>query len=191
MKTAYELRESQVSTPPPVVSLFWKLVRRSRPQLGRVLDLGAGDARFSVGGHYEAYDGVEIDPAACANAVGLPKVKIYQTCAFRLDQTNYDACIGNPPYVRHHDVEVPWRERTAAKISRNLGFDLSAYSNLYLYFLCLALMKSREDGLVALVVPFEWVSRPSASSIRDYIKEKRWDVKVCRFKKSIFEGVLC
>src|SRR5216683_4650417 len=189
-KSAYELRRSQVGTPPEVISLFWRLVRRFRPTLGRVLDLGAGDGRFASGGHYTKYDGVEIDPQAC-RGISLPEnARMHQTCAFRLKENGYEACIGNPPFVRHHDIEDQWRQRAAAQIHRDLGVHLNGEGNLYLYFICLAVMKTRPDGLVALVLPYEWVSRPSAHAIREHIDDNGWSVSVFRFNLGIFQDVL-
>ncbi len=189
-KSSYELRRSQVSTPPKVISLFWRLVREFRPKPGQILDLGAGDGRFACGGNYSKYDGVEIDPQAC-RGIRLPQnARMHTTCAFRLKEYGYDACIGNPPYVRHHDIEDEWRQRATARIRRELGVQLSGKSNLYLYFLCLAMLKTQPDGLVALILPFEWVSRPSARPIRSHIEDNGWSVSVFRFKLGIFEDVL-
>src|SRR5690349_9422628 len=111
-RTAYELRESQVSTPPQVVSLFWRLLRKYRKQrLDRVIDLGAGDGRFARGGQYRRYDGVEIDraPAGRRRPPLPPGARVHRKCAFRFEPDGYDAAIGNPPYVRHHDIETKWR----------------------------------------------------------------------------------
>jgi predicted RNA methylase len=60
-KTAYELSHSQVDTPQDVVSLFWKIAHRYRERFTDVLDLGAGDGRFAIGGSYKQYVGLEID----------------------------------------------------------------------------------------------------------------------------------
>ena len=54
----------------------------------------------------------------------------------------------------------------------------------------LRLLKTRPTGLVALVIPYEWVSRPSAEALRDYIRDQGWSVTVYRFQKPIFDGVL-
>ena len=51
-------------------------------------------------------------------------------------------------------------------------------------------MKTTNTGLVGVIIPFEWVSRPSAKPLRDLIAEKKWDVSIFRFQHSIFEGVL-
>lgn len=189
-KNAYELRRSQVDTPPEVVALLWNLVRRHRTSLRRVLDLGAGDARFAVDGLYEEYEGIEIDRSAAKKSHARRNVVVRIGCAFKHLGENYDACVGNPPYVRHHDLELGWKRITAERIEKELSISFDKHANLYLYFLCLALTKSASTGLLALVIPYEWVSRPSAGAIRGHIKERGWNVSVYRFEAAIFEKVL-
>lgn len=189
-KTAYQLRDSQVATPKPVVDLFWRLIRERRGCLGSVLDAGAGDGRFASGGNYQRYVGVEIDPKRAANAAINTPGLIEEGCAFRHAASGYDACIGNPPYVRHHDIESPWKEKTSARLEKDLGVKLDRHGNLYLYFLCLGLIKTNEKGLVSMVIPFEWVSRPSAAGLRKLIAREGWNVSVYRFQDQIFPDVL-
>jgi hypothetical protein len=189
-RTAYELRESQVTTPEPVVTLFWQLTKQYRERLGSVLDLGAGDCRFAAGGSFDRYTGIEIDRSRVELANVPSNGEIICGCAFRHGGVGYDACVGNPPYVRHHDIQSPWKERTITRLQRELAFSLNGHSNLYLYFFCLGLIKSAEEGLVAFVIPYEWVSRPSAKALRAYIQRQRWNVAVYRFQMPIFEGVL-
>jgi hypothetical protein len=189
-KTAYELSESQVATPHKIVTLFWRLASKRRKQLGAVLDMGAGDCRFARAGHFERYVGIEIDRARAKAATTPENGQIMTGCAFRHRALNYDACIGNPPYVRHHDIESPWKEETVDRIERDLGIKLNKHCNLYLYFFCLGLAKAQDNGLLALVIPYEWVSRPSAKPVRQYIVQNRWNVDVYRFKTPIFDNVL-
>ena len=188
--TAYQLSESQVVTPEPIVSLFWSLVKKHRSSLRSVLDLGAGDCRFAKGGRFKRYVGVEIDKNRVAGAQPPPNGRILHCCAFEHGDADYDACIGNPPYARHHDIETAWKDKAAAKIQRELTVSLNKHCNLYIYFLCLALLRSRTDGLVALVIPYEWVSRPSVDALRQHIRKQRWSVAVYRFQMPIFDGVL-
>ena len=189
-RTAYELSQSQVTTPEPVISLFWQLARQYRKRLPSVLDMGAGDCRFALGGLFDRYVGIEIDRERVASAKPPSNGSIVCGCAFRHPVSQYDACIGNPPYVRHHDIESTWKERTINRLERDLAVPLNRHCNLYIYFFCLALLKTSEKGLVALVIPYEWVSRPSAKPLRQYIHEKRWSVSVYRFQMPIFDGVL-
>jgi len=190
LRTAYELSQSQVTTPEPVIKLFWNLTKSYRGHLKSVLDMGAGDCRFGIGGNFERYTGVEIDKNRVARAKVPANGKIIHGCVFRHKDGDYDACIGNPPYARHHDIQSPWKERTVARLERELAVSLNKHCNLYIYFLCLALLKSCQDGLVALVIPYEWVSRPSAKALREYIQRQRWNVAVYRFQMPIFAGVM-
>lgn len=154
-RTAYELSQSQVTTPEPVVKLFWDLTKQYRRSLNSVLDMGAGDCRFAIGGKFESYTGVEIDRKRVATARVPTKGKILHGCVFRHKEDGYDACIGNPPYARHHDIETSWKDRTVVRLERDLNVALNKHCNLYICFFCLALLKAREDGLVALVIPYE------------------------------------
>jgi hypothetical protein len=189
-KSAYELSQSQVSTPPDVIKLFWRLTHERRGELGTVLDVGAGDCRFAVGGRYRKYVGVEIDPVRVKIAIIPTKGHLIKGCAFRHRAEDYDACIGNPPYVRHHDIESPWKDRVVGQVEQYLGFRMNRKCNLFLYFMCLGLLKTKEDGLVAFVVPYEWVSRPSAEPVRRFIREQGWNVQVYRFSAPVFDEVL-
>jgi len=189
-RTAYQLSESQVMTPEFVVSLFWQLTKQYRERLRSVLDMGAGDCRFARGGSFDRYVGVEIDRNRVAVAKPPANGKIIHGCVFRHEGSEYDACIGNPPYARHHDIQSPWKERTVGRLEHELAVSLDKHCNLYLYFFCLGLLKTRQDGLLALVIPYEWVSRPSAKALREYIQRQRWNVAVYRFQMPIFEGVM-
>lgn len=189
-KTAYELGESQVTTPEAIISLFWNLASARRPRLGSVLDMGAGDCRFAKGGNFKRYVGIEIDGQRARLASPPKNVQLITGCAFKHRGSGYDACIGNPPYVRHHFIESPWKEKTVTRIEEDLGVTLNKHCNLFVYFMCLGLLKTSDDGLIALVIPYEWVSRPSAKAVRDYIRTQQWDVEVYRFKMPIFEDVL-
>lgn len=189
-KTNYELGSSQVATPSSVVSLYWQLVRERRPKLPRVIDFGAGDGRFSRGGYYDRYVGVEIDRAVARHAHLPRNGQMRIGCAFTQTDTGFDACIGNPPYVRHHDIESPWKQKTLASLSNALNARMDGHANLFLYFIALGLIKTNAKGLVALLVPFEWVSRPSAKALRLVMAREKWNVSVYRFEQPIFDDVL-
>jgi len=189
-KTAYELAKSQVATPPEIVDIFWQVTDRYRERMSSVIDLGAGDGRFARGGRFAAYEGIEIDTTKkpCAD---LPfNATVQYGCAFEHKSSGYSGCIGNPPYVRHHDLEKKWRDGVAARISDLTGHAINRKCNLYVYFLLLGLLKAKPNGLVSMLVPFEWVSRPSAKPLRDFINDNKWHVDTFRFTAPIFNGVL-
>jgi hypothetical protein len=67
---------------------------------------------------------------------------------------------------------------------------LSGLANAWQYFFLLGLASTRPDGLVAIVVPYEWVSRPSARELREYVRGERWNVQVYRLIDETFDRVL-
>lgn len=188
-KTAYQLKRSQVKTPTKVIKLFWKLLLSHRASLNRVLDMGAGDGRFALGGKYSSYEGVEIDKDSFDNIELPARASIRFGCIFKDSRKDYDACIGNPPYVRRHNIQSRWREKVLKEIFTNTKVTLNRNCNLFVYFICLAIIKTKIDGILALIVPYEWVSRPSVKPLRDYIVSQGWWVSVYKFENEIFNGV--
>tara|TARA_R100001086_G_scaffold80289_2_gene39141 strand:+ start:1069 stop:1746 length:678 start_codon:yes stop_codon:yes gene_type:complete len=104
--------------------------------------------------------------------------------------SNADLCIGNPPFVRNQDLPEGWSEKVAAELRERSGVALSGLANAWQYFFLLSLLSTADDGICALVIPFEWVSRPSAAKIRDFIARHGWSVDVYRLPDEVFDSVL-
>jgi hypothetical protein len=191
---AQHFQRCQVATPPDIVSLLWKLARATRiePQFESVLDLGAGDARFArdAAACFGRYEGVEKDRDKFTGVRLPPRARVSEGDALRWERGGYSLGIGNPPYIRHHYLDDEWRRETLDRLEAESGIRLKRTANLYVLFLMQALLKTRDDGLVVQLVPFEWVTRPSASELRDFINSKGWRVQVYRFDADIFPRVL-
>lgn len=182
-------RKCQIYTPEEIIQKLWEMLHQSNKYFENVLDLGAGDARFCQFGNYGSYTGIEIDKNT--KSIKLPKnATIKYQCAFSLKEDHFDLCIGNPPYVRHQELETSWKEKNAKILSQELGETFSQRSNIFVYFLAQALLKTNNQAKIALIIPFEWVTRPSSQSIRNYIDKNKWSVNVFRFEDNIFPGVL-
>ena len=95
-----------------------------------------------------------------------------------------------PPVCSASRHSKSLERETVERLETEMGLSLNRHCNLYIYFLCLALLKSHSNGLVALIIPYEWVSRPSAKAVREFIRKQRWNVSVYRFQMPIFEGVM-
>lgn len=187
------LTRCQVETPHDVVKLVWSLISKQRPGqvFASVLDLGAGDGRFSHAAHaYKEYVGIERDEAKASQVKLSDGASLVVADGFEWDGKDYELCIGNPPYIRHHGLEPEWRDMALKSIVDDGGPSLKKSANAFVLFLARALMRSRDDGLVAQVVPYEWVTRPSTSELRKFIESKGWDVYVYRFDSNIFPTVL-
>jgi hypothetical protein len=180
----------QVDSPDALVKLLWDLVRERRRSIGRIVDYGAGDGRFCPDGEFQEYTGIEIDPAR-RPGIELPTgAAIYDGCAFDFDISNADLAVGNPPYVRNQDLPPGWRHKAATLLQKRAGVRLSNLANAYQYFFALSLVSVHASGLVALVLPYEWISRPSAAALRNYIKAAGWKVDVYRLRGSTFPDVM-
>lgn len=185
------LDRCQVDTPDSLVSKVWEMVRRRRSTpVGKVVDFGAGDGRFALGGHYLEYLGYEIDLGRCGERVLPERARLLHQCAFSETVDDADVCIGNPPYVRNQDLPSGWRQKVADSLFARTGVRLSGLANAWQYFFFLCLASTKNDGIVAVVIPYEWVSRPSARELRNFVTRHGWDVCVYRLREQTFDCVL-
>lgn len=184
------LDRCQVATPDRLVESLWTHVTSRRSRIGKVVDFGAGDARLACGGKFRQYVGYEIDPRRSRGIITAKNVSILHRCAFSDHLDDADLCVGNPPYVRNQDLPDGWRQRATEVVLERTGVSLSGLANAWQYFFLLSLASAKKDGLVALIVPYEWVSRPSAAALRAYIEKQKWAVDVYRLRDDSFDRVL-
>lgn len=173
----------QVDTPLLLVRKFWELLHKHRAQISTVIDLGAGDGRFASHGRFDFYVGYEIDPRRLPKQSPHKNARIVNTCV--LDAIGqYDAAVGNPPYIRNQDLNPDWVHRAQEIIFRETGEKINGLSNLYLYFMWLAVIRTKTNGIIGFIVPFEWVYRPSAKSLRRFAQQKGWSISIYRLPES-------
>lgn len=184
------LGRCQVDTPPDLVKSVWQQVTARREKIGKVIDFGAGDGRFALYGEYENYVGYEIDQRRIGGASLPTNAEIRNMCAFEEMVSDADVGIGNPPFVRNQDLPLGWAKHASSIIRERTGVQMSGLANAWQYFFMLSLASTKANGLAALVVPYEWVSRPSAKALRQYIQDNSWGVSVYRLCDSTFKRVL-
>ncbi len=184
------LDRCQVDTPDDLVTATWAHVNELRNNIGKILDFGAGDGRFAQHGQFSEYLGYEIDPKRCWNPALPANAFLFNRCAFSDEISDADLCIGNPPFVRNQDLPEGWRQKASDVLHRRTGVAISGLANAWQYFFLLSLASLKNDGLCALIIPYEWVSRPSAKALRDYITEHKWNVSVYRHADASFNRVL-
>ena len=184
------LNRCRVDTPLRLVDAVWAHVADLRPSVGKVVEFGAGDGRFAQTGKYVEYLGYEINSSLFEN-ISLPtNARIVNSCAFSDTIFDADLCIGNPPYVRNQDLPMKWRKYVSERLKNRTGVNISGLANAWQYFFLLALASTKNVGLCALLVPYEWVSRPSAQALRNFISSNGWNVKVYRLTDKTFDDVL-
>ena len=142
----------------------------SHRRASRVVDPGAGSARFLLAAGRLLPEArliaVEIDPlaslAARANltVLGVDERSEIHTADYRTlalePAPGPTAFIGNPPYVRHHDIAPEWkawlRERSA-----ELGLKASALAGLHVHFLLATAHLARAGDYGVFVTSSEWL----------------------------------
>ena len=176
-----ETRRSKgaVYTPSPIVTaMLVEVAGKGEP--GRIVDAGTGSARFLLhaGRVFPKSElvGVEYDPlaalVACANlaVAGFARrarvvVDDYRNLVLEPIKGK-TLHIGNPPYVRHHQISVPWK-KWLVKRSSALGIQASALAGLHAHFyLALAELAVAGD-FGAFITSAEWLDVNYGRLIRE------------------------
>jgi adenine-specific DNA-methyltransferase len=154
----------------------------SEGQPERVVDPGAGSGRFAVaaGRRFPNAEviAVEIDPLAAIlarahlAAAGLSRrsrVIVGDYRAFRPEkidgQTLY---VGNPPYVRHHQIDRHWKEWLVAT-ARARGLRASQLSGLHVHFFLATLAHAAPRDYGAFITSAEWLDVNYGALVRDLV----------------------
>jgi adenine-specific DNA-methyltransferase len=159
----------QTFTPPAVVASMVRWAARADVP-ARVIDPGAGSGRFltAAGRHWPAAAlvGVETDPLAAlvarANlaAAGLAEraevlVTDYRTVTLGA-ATGPTLFIGNPPYVRHHQITSTWKAWFRATAA-DRGLPASGLAGLHAHFLLATALHAVPGDAGVLVTAAEWL----------------------------------
>ena len=131
-------------------------------------------------------------PGRLLKPVGRAGVTIELGCAFeKAPSHRFNLCIGNPPYVRHHDIAAAWRARAERVLARLVpAYVGDGRANAYVYFIWLAVSLTVEDGLVVFLLPHDWMTRPASRSLRNYVASQGWTVDIYLLRDATFGRVL-
>lgn len=167
-----------VYTPHPIVrSMMTWLASQGEP--ARIVDPGAGSGRFILAAG-AAFPGaqlvaVEMDPLAALmlranlSAHGWAEratvlVKDYRE--IKLPRcAGMTAFIGNPPYVRHHDIAEDWKSWYASRFAQ-FGIKASALAGLHLHFFLQTRLLAKAGDVGAFITSAEWMDVNYGSALR-------------------------
>lgn len=175
-----------VYTPPAIVAsmIAWA---QSEGEPVRVVDPGAGSGRFLIAAGRRfpraTLTGVESDPLAAlilrANlavcgfarrgevlvddfrAVALPPMRAGGPTLF----------IGNPPYVRHHDLGAKWKNWFAESAAR-VGIKASKLAGLHIHFFFRALELAHRGDIGVFVTAAEWLDVNYGAALRALLADR-------------------
>jgi SAM-dependent methyltransferase len=166
-------------TPPEIVEpmVAWALAHGP----DHVVDPGCGSGRFAVAAARARPDldvlAVDLDPLATlatrANVavLGLDNVRV--RCANFLNARlplgpGRTAWVGNPPYVRHHQL-TPATKRWAARAGRRLGHPISGLAGLHALFFAATALRARPGDVGCYVTSAEWLDVGYGSLVRSLL----------------------
>ncbi|MBO0788971.1 MAG: hypothetical protein J2P33_23175, partial [Actinobacteria bacterium] len=171
----------QTFTPAPVrdAMIGWAAAELGSAGPARVVEPGAGSARFLVaaGRRWPAASltGVETDPLAAliaraslaaAGLAGRATVLLADYRSVRLAPAGGPTLfIGNPPYVRHHQIPAHWKEWYRSAAARQ-GLAASALAGLHAHFFLATAGLARPGDAGVLVTAAEWLDVNYGSLVR-------------------------
>lgn len=102
-------------------------------------------------------------------SLGLPHLYCGDTLSHSFPE-KFDLIVGNPPYVRVHNLVAPVRERL-----KSLNLAGAGTSDLYVAFFEVALGWLKPDtGRLCYVAPNGWLKNPSQRKFREYVHGGGW-----------------
>ena len=136
----------------------------------RVVDPGTGSARFlaAAGRRWPEAQlvGLETDPLAALigratlAAAGMADRAVIEVADYRSVRlpaaTGRTLFLGNPPYVRHHQVAAPWKDWFRDTAAR-LGVPASGLAGLHAHFFLATALHAAPGDAGALVTAAEWL----------------------------------
>ena len=172
-----------VYTPPGIVDAMVGWIA-AKEQPVRVVDPGAGSGRFIVEAGKRLPEAslvaVELDPLAAllcrANltATGLDDRSLVLVDDYRevsLDErTGVTAYVGNPPYVRHHQIDSAWKDWLTSTASAN-GLPVSALAGLHIHFFLATLLLAKPGDIGAFITSAEWLDVNYGHLLREMLTD--------------------
>lgn len=146
--------------------------------------------------------GFELDPVeakkatTAARQAGLREVGIrsddflgWAVDAIRDGRAQFDAVLGNPPFIRYQYLPPLFQER-AEIIFAALGCKFTKHTNAWVPFILASFALLRPGGRLAMVVPAEIINVTHAQSLRTYLGANARRLVVIDPEELWFEGTL-
>lgn len=158
---------------------------------GRVLDAGTGSGRFIVELGRRNVDlnlvAVDSDPLAtlmtraAAAAIGARSIVVLNADYTNVDVSEFQgrtAFVGNPPYVRHHNLS-PRTKAWAQIAARIVGHPVSGLAGLHAYFFLATALHGKRGDVGCFVTSAEWLDVNYGSIIRDLLLGRLGGQAIC------------
>jgi methylase of polypeptide subunit release factors len=168
-------------TPGPLIRAMIRWAARG-PKPEVVVDPGSGSGRFLVAAGHEfpkaELIAVELDPLAALMARanlrtrGLAKRSKVVVDDFRMfepeQRKGMTLYIGNPPYVRHHQISPKWK-RWLVKQAASKDLKASQLAGLHVYFFLTTALRAQPGDRGVFITSSEWLDVNYGALVRELI----------------------
>lgn len=179
LRSAEIRRESGATYTPEGIVKAMIAWAAKQPTPDRVVDPGVGSARFlcAAGQTFKKAQlvGLELDPLAALMARGNLAANGFANRA-RIDLIDYRSesapfagrtlFIGNPPYVRHHQIDPHWK-RWLAEAAARYELKASQLAGLHIYFFLATILRAAPGDFGAFITAAEWLDVNYGQLLRD------------------------
>lgn len=171
----------QTYTPSPIIAAMtsWASAQGSPD---RIVDPGAGSGRYLLAAAKKfpktSVTAAEVDPiAALMLRANVAVNKLQNRVTVRLgdyralDLPEADGptlFIGNPPYVRHHQIETGWKQ-WLLDTAKARGFKASALAGLHVHFFLATAELAKPGDFGAFITGSEWLDVNYGSLVRQLL----------------------
>ena len=105
-----------------------------------------------------------------------------------IGKSNYDAIVGNPPFIRYQDFDEKSRDIAFFYMKEN-GFHPTKLTNIWLPFLVLSCLALSENGRLGMVIPAELFQVNYAGETREFLARYFDRLTLITFQKLVFEEI--
>lgn len=164
-------------TPPWVVALQLDRLARKLRYPARIVDAGAGTGRYAIAAARQwpraEVIAIEKDPElarAIEITAEVARVRVRVLCADYLEVdlppiAGVTAFVGNPPYLRHHDIGAKGKAWYAATMAR-LGLPGNRLAGLHIYFFLKSFLLGRAGDIGSFITSAEWLDNGYGADMR-------------------------
>jgi len=191
-------------TPEPVAGFLSRWVLHKKPS--NILEPSCGDGVFvkamhGLHRHKLAFTGVELLEAEAEKAKQaavnnkLLKTNIINTdfLEWALEQigsgVKYDACVGNPPYIRYQYLEEK-DQLLSARIFGMYELPFTKHTNSWVPFVIASIALLNPGGRFAMVIPSELLHVLHATSLRKFLLTECYRILVLDPNELLFDEAL-
>jgi adenine-specific DNA-methyltransferase len=175
----------QTYTPAPIVNAMIAWAGDQGADLARIVDPGVGSGRYLLAAGRRFPDaeliGSEVDPVAAVLARGnlaaaglasRARIVVGDFRALTLPAARGTTLyLGNPPYVRHHQIEAEWK-RWLLETAKKHGLDASALAGLHVHFFLAVASQGTCGDIGTFITSAEWLDVNYGRLVRQLLLDR-------------------